>query len=225
MLAVSCKNIQKTYGTGTSSVHALQGVNLDVQTGELLLIMGPSGSGKTTLISIISGILTQDGGECLVFGKNLNHMTNGEKTAYRGKHIGFVFQSFNLVPMLTSSENVAVPLLLNGVPKLEAEKKAAQFLIRLGLQDKINTSPQELSGGQQQRVAIARGCIHDPKLIVCDEPTAYLDHEKGQQVMEILKEMAHKEDRAIIVVTHDPRTMAYGDRIVHMEDGQIVENR
>jgi len=225
MLAVSCRNIEKTYGTGTSSVHALQGVNLDVQTGELLLIMGPSGSGKTTLISIISGILTQDGGECLVFGENLNQMTNGEKTAYRGKHIGFVFQAFNLVPMLTSSENVAVPLLLNGVPKVEAEKKAAQFLIRLGLQDKINTSPQELSGGQQQRVAIARGCIHDPKLIVCDEPTAYLDHEKGQQVMEILKEMAHKEDRAIIVVTHDPRTMDYGDRIVHMEDGQIVENK
>lgn len=223
MLAVSCKNIQKTYGTGTSSVRALQGVDLSVQTGELLLIMGPSGSGKTTLISVISGILTQDGGECLVFGENLNRMSNGEKTAYRGKQIGFVFQAFNLVPMLSSTENVAVPLLLNGVPKTEAEQKAAQFLIRLGLQDKIHTSPQELSGGQQQRVAIARGCIHDPKLIVCDEPTAYLDHEKGQQVMEILRDMAHKEDRAIIVVTHDPRIVSFGDRTVHMEDGKIIE--
>jgi len=138
------------------------------------------------------------------------------------KLIGFVFQSFNLIPTLTSSENVAVPLILNGTPKIEAEKKAAELLCTLGLPDKVDTSPQELSGGQQQRVAIARGCIHHPKLIVCDEPTAYLDHETGKKVMEILKKTALKEDRAIIVVTHDPRIVEFADRIVHMEDGRIV---
>jgi len=222
MLAVSCKNIFKTYGKGSSQVQALRGVNLEVNTGELLLIMGPSGSGKTTLISVIASILTQDSGSCLVFGQNLNAMPNEEKTAYRGKHIGFVFQTFNLVPMLTSAENVAIPLLLNGVPKGEAEKKAAEFLTSLGLQEKTNTSPQELSGGQQQRVAIARGCIHQPNLIVCDEPTAYLDHATGAKVMEILKATALEQDRAIIVVTHDTRIIDFADRVVHMEDGQIV---
>src|SRR5579872_5792673 len=215
--AVICKNIKKSYGTGSSRVEALRGVDLEINTGELLLIMGPSGSGKTTLISVIAGVLTQDQGSCLVFGENLNGMTNDEKTAYRGKNIGFVFQSFNLIPMLTSTENVAVPLLLNGINKPEAEQKAADLLCKLGLSDKVNTSPRDLSGGQQQRVAIARGCIHQPKLIVCDEPTAYLDHETGQKVMEILKETALKENRAVVVVTHDPRIVSFADRIVNME--------
>ncbi len=220
--AVICKNLKKSYGTGTSRVEALRGIDLEVNTGELLLVMGPSGCGKTTLISVIAGVLTQDEGTCLVFGENLNGMQNGEKTAFRGKNIGFVFQSFNLVPMLTSCENVAVPLLLNGVPKVQAEQKAIDLLTKLGMPEKVHISPLELSGGQQQRVAIARGCVHQPKLIVCDEPTAYLDHETGQKVMEILKETALKENRAIIVVTHDPRIVSFADRIVNMEDGRII---
>ncbi len=221
MLAVQCKNVKKTYGSGTSRVEALRGVDLEVKTGELLLIVGPSGSGKTTLISVIAGILHQDEGECLIYGEDLNALSNGEKTAYRGKNIGFVFQAFNLVPMLTSCENAAVPLILNGMMPDEAEKKACSLLTDLGMADKIHTPPLELSGGQQQRVAIARGCIHEPKLIVCDEPTAYLDHETGLKVMELLKKSALKEDRAILVVTHDPRIFSFADRIVKMEDGKL----
>ncbi len=221
MLAVSCKNIKKSYGSDTSRVDALRGVDLEVEQGELLLIVGPSGSGKTTLLSIIAGILQQDEGECFVFGENLNALPNGKKTEFRGKNIGFVFQSFNLIPMLTSKENAAVPLILNGVPLPAAQEKAAQILTRLGIPEKVDISPIELSGGQQQRVAIARGCIHEPKLIVCDEPTAYLDHETGRNVMEILKKEVLKQDRALIVVTHDPRIFDFADRIVKMDDGKI----
>lgn len=222
MLAVSCKNIQKAYVTGTTRVDALRGVDLEVETGELLLIVGPSGCGKTTLLSIIAGILTQDVGECFIFGENLNAMPNGEKTAHRGKNIGFVFQSFNLVPMLSLSENVAIPLILNGASEKEAERKAEEVLTTLGLEEKVRVFPTELSGGQQQRVAIARALIHEPRLLICDEPTAYLDHETGQKVMEVLKKIALNEQRAIIVVTHDPRIFSFADRIVKMDDGRII---
>jgi len=221
MLAVSCKNIKKSYGSDTPRVDELPGIDLEVEQGELLLIVGPSGSGKTTLLSIIAGILQQDEGECFVFGENLCDLQNGKKTEFRGKNIGFVFQSFNLIPMLTSKENAAVPLILNGVPLPAAQEKAAQILTRLGIPEKVDISPIELSGGQQQRVAIARGCIHEPKLIVCDEPTAYLDHETGRNVMEILKKEVLKQDRALIVVTHDPRIFDFADRIVKMDDGKI----
>lgn len=222
MLAVSCKNIKKTYVSGTTRVEALRGIDLEVHMGQLLMLVGPSGSGKTTLISVIAGVLTQDEGECLVFGENLNAMTNGEKTAYRGENIGFVFQMFNLVPMLTSKENIAIPLILNGASAAEAEAKAEELLTQLGMGEKANTSPQELSGGQQQRVAIARSIIHLPKLIVCDEPTAYLDHETGKKAMELLKSTALSENRALIVVTHDPRIFEFADQIVKIEDGRIV---
>lgn len=222
MLAVKCKNIKKTYVTGTTRVEALRGIDLDIEMGKLLMIVGPSGSGKTTLISIIAAILTQDEGECLLFDENVNQMKNGEKTTYRGKNIGFVFQAFNLVPTLTSAENVAVPLVLSGTPWQQAEARAAELLGKLGIAEKAHTPPIELSGGQQQRVAIARSIIHEPKLIVCDEPTAYLDHETGQKVLELLKTTALNENRALIVVTHDARIFPFADKIIKMEDGRIV---
>jgi putative ABC transport system ATP-binding protein len=150
-------------------------------------------------------------------------MDEEEKTQFRKTNIGFVFQSFNLIPMLTATENVAVPLLLNGMENVEAETRAKTLLTELDLFDKLQTSPKELSGGQQQRLAIARGYIHEPRLIVCDEPTAYLDHKTGDMVMEILKKKVLNKDRAIIVVTHDPRIFSYADRILEMEDGQLVE--
>jgi putative ABC transport system ATP-binding protein len=222
MLAVSCKNLKKTYGQGTSRVEALRGIDFDLEMGKLLMIVGPSGSGKTTLISIVAGILTQDEGECLLFNENLNAMTNGEKTAYRGKNIGFVFQAFNLVPMLSCKENIAVPLILGGTTQEVAEQKALILLEELGIGDKADKSPLELSGGQQQRVAIARSMIHSPKLIVCDEPTAYLDHETGQKAMHLLKATALSQDRALIVVTHDPRIFSFADVIIKLEDGKIT---
>lgn len=220
--AVICKNVKKIYGEGTTRVEALRGVNLDVRQGELLILMGPSGSGKTTLISIIAGILTQTEGEILVNNIDLNHLPDQEKTRYRGKHVGFVFQSFNLIPMLTSQENVAIPLILNGTERKEAEKKARQLLIDVGVGEKADISPADLSGGQQQRVAIARAMIHNPDLIVCDEPTSFLDLETGIKVMELLRSIVVERKKTLIVVSHDPRITKFADRIAKLEDGKIL---
>lgn len=221
-IAVSCKNVKKTFGTGTSKVEALRGINLEVKKGELLMLMGPSGSGKTTLISVIAGILTQTEGECLVSGIDLNGLPDREKTHYRGKHIGFVFQAFNLIPMLTCAENVSVPLILNGVDRKTALDKAERLLTDVGIPEKINTAPNELSGGQQQRVAISRAMIHNPDLIVCDEPTSYLDHDTGIKVMELLRSIAGENGKTLIVVTHDVRITKFADRIANLEDGRII---
>lgn len=221
-LAVSCTNIKKAYGEGSSRVEALRGIDLTVSKGELVLLMGPSGSGKTTLISVIAGILTQDEGECLVGGLDLNHMPNGEKTHYRGKHVGFVFQSFNLIPMLTSAENVSIPLLLNGVDRKTALQQANLLLKEVGIPEKADISPHDLSGGQQQRVAIARAMIHNPNLIVCDEPTSFLDHDTGLKIMELLRAIVKEKGKTLIVVTHDVRILSFADRIARLEDGRIV---
>jgi putative ABC transport system ATP-binding protein len=221
-MEVICKNVKKIYGTGTSRVEALRGIDLEVKKGELLMLMGPSGSGKTTLISVIAGILTQTEGECLVSGVNLNRMPDQEKTHYRGTHIGFVFQSFNLIPMLTCAENVSIPLLLIGVERRAALERAKQLLTDVGIPEKIDVSPNDLSGGQQQRVAIARAMIHEPDLIVCDEPTSYLDHDTGMKVMELLRAIAGENGKTLIVVSHDVRITQFADRIVRLEDGKII---
>jgi putative ABC transport system ATP-binding protein len=222
---VVCKNIKKVFGVGSTAVQALRGVDLEVKKGELLMMMGPSGSGKTTLISVIAGILTQTEGECIVSGNDINHMPDQEKTSYRGKHIGFVFQIFNLIPMLTCAENVSVPLILNKCDKKLALEKSKQLLTDVGIADKIDILPTQLSGGQQQRVAIARAMIHQPDLIVCDEPTSFLDHATGMKVMELLRAIVEKMGSTLIVVTHDPRIMEFADRIVHLEDGRIVSHQ
>ncbi|MEP9410933.1 MAG: ABC transporter ATP-binding protein [Candidatus Brocadia sp.] len=221
-IAVRCKGVTKTYGSGSTMVHALSGVDLEIYTGELMMLVGPSGSGKTTLISVIAGVLDHDGGECLVFGHDFKCMKPDEKTRYRGQNIGFVFQTFNLIPTLTAAENVAVPLIINGVKRREAIDRARDILCRVGLSDRTNALPSELSGGQQQRVAIARAMLHNPKLIVCDEPTSSLDHETGYRVMELVREVAVGVERAFIVVTHDARIFEFADRIARMDDGQII---
>ena len=222
-LAVHCTSIIKTYGSGNETVTALNGINLEVHPGELMMLVGPSGCGKTTLISIIAGILDQDEGDCLVFGKNFRRMNQVEKTRYRGHSIGFVFQSYNLIPSLSAAENVAVPLLINGVKRGEAIEKAKETLKNVGLADKIKVLPSDLSGGQQQRVAIARALVHDPKLIVCDEPTSALDHETGHKVMELLGYVALCSGRSLVIVTHDARIFSFADRIARMDDGKIVD--
>ena len=222
-IAVNCRGVTKTYGSGDAKVTALRGIDLDVRCGELMMLVGPSGCGKTTLISVIAGILDRDGGDCSVFGLDFAQLSQGQKTKYRGESIGFVFQAFNLLPTLTSAENVSIPLLINGVARGAALKKAKEMLARVGLGDKTNALPSQLSGGQQQRVAIARALIHDPKLIVCDEPTSALDHETGHKVMELLKDVALKEDRALVIVTHDARIFEFADRIARMDDGRVVK--
>jgi putative ABC transport system ATP-binding protein len=220
-LAVRCRDVAKTYGTGSAKVMALRGVDLDVNTGELLMLVGPSGCGKTTLISCIAGILDQDAGECSVFGHDFKAMSQRDKTRIRGKTIGFVFQAFNLLPTLNAAENVAVPLLINGFTRPKALAKARDLLDRVGLADRFDSLPKQLSGGQQQRVAVARALIHDPRMIVCDEPTSALDHETGHKVMEMLRAVAMGEGRALVIVTHDARIFEFADRIAQMDDGQV----
>jgi len=221
-IAVYCKGVTKTYITGPTGVLALRGVDLDVRMGELLMLVGPSGCGKTTLISVIAGILDHDGGECLVFEQNVRAMGQTQKTRYRGVNIGFVFQAYNLIPTLSTIENVAIPLLILGRTRSEAHSRARQMLSRVGLEDKLNVLPSQLSGGQQQRVAIARALVHSPKLIVCDEPTSALDADTGRLVMQVLRQTALSEDRSLIIVTHDNRIFNFADRIARMDDGRIV---
>ena len=222
-LAVKLTGVTKSYGTGDARVTALRGVDLEVATDELMMLVGPSGCGKTTLISVVAGILDQDGGECLVFGEDLLRMKDRERVRFRGDNIGFVFQSFNLLPTLTAAENTAIPLLLKGVPRREAVGRAMAVLERVGLGGRGGSLPAQLSGGQQQRVAIARSLVHDPRLIVCDEPTSALDHQTGHKVLELFREVAMGDGRSLIIVTHDSRIFSFADRIATMDDGRIVE--
>src|SRR5258708_33659408 len=221
--AVRCRGATKIYGRGDGRVMALRGIDLDVRRGELLMLVGPSGCGKTTLISVIAAILNQDSGNCEVLGQDLKSLDQNERTRFRGVSIGFVFQFFNLLPALNAVENVSVPLLINGVSRKNAETRASEILGQVDLGTRLSALPAQLSGGQQQRVAIARALVHDPKLIVCDEPTSSLDHETGRSVMNILRGIAKSPDRALIVVTHDPRIFEFADRIAHMDDGKIIE--
>lgn len=221
---IVCQNISKHYGEGESRCVALKDVNLSINAGELCLLMGPSGSGKTTLISIIAGILTQDTGTCLVNSVDLKNLPDTQKVHFRGNNIGFVFQAFNLIPMLNNEENIAIPLLIQKKSRIDALEKAKALLIELGMKEKIGYFPSDLSGGQQQRIAIARALVHAPPIIVCDEPTSFLDHNTGMKIMELLKDMAVKKNVTVIVVTHDQRIVQYADKIHHLEDGKITES-
>ena len=221
--AVHCKNISKTYDTGGQKVTALNGIDLDINIGELMMLVGPSGCGKTTLISVVAGILDQDDGLCELFGENLYTMRSKAKLQFRARHIGFVFQAFNLLPALNAAENVSIPLIINGMKRGLAERQAITMLEHVGLGARWQSLPSQLSGGQQQRVAIARALVHNPRLIVCDEPTSALDHETGRTVMELLKAVALHKDRSLVIVTHDARIFDYADRVAEMDDGHIVK--
>lgn len=221
--AIVCRSLTKSYYTGGTVTPALQGIDITINSGELFMLVGPSGCGKTTLISVIAGILNSDSGECRLFGADLQGMNDNERTLYRGRNVGFVFQAYNLIPSLTSAENVAIPLLLRGTTRVEALRKARQILERVGLGAKTEANPNQLSGGQQQRVAIARALVHDPKLIVCDEPTSALDHTTGAEIMELFRHEALNGNRTLVIVTHDSRIFHYADRIARMDDGRIVQ--
>jgi len=222
-VVVQCRGLVKSYGSGDAKVAALRGVDLEVRQGELLMVVGPSGCGKTTLISVIGAILSQDSGECLVLGHDVQRMSRSDRARFRGASIGFVFQLFNLLPALSAVENVAIPLLISGTERLHAERRAREAIDAVGLGSRANSLPSELSGGEQQRIAIARALVHDPRLIVCDEPTSNLDHDTGLAVMDMLRGAGKMHDRALIVVTHDPRIFQFADRIAHMDDGKIID--
>jgi putative ABC transport system ATP-binding protein len=219
--AVHVRNVTKTFGTGEAQVVALKGVDFDARMGELLMIVGPSGCGKTTLLSVIAGTLVFEKGEIDVFDSPLHRLKNREVTEFRKRNVGFIFQQFNLIPTLSILENVSVPLLINGVGRAKAEKKAREVLERMGLGGRENDRPTLLSGGQQQRVAIARALVHDPRLVICDEPTSALDKDTGAKIMELLRDVARHPDRCVIVVTHDNRVFKYADRMTEMEDGRV----
>jgi putative ABC transport system ATP-binding protein len=221
--AVQCHGVTRGYGAGDARVLALRGVDLDVLRGELLMLMGPSGCGKTTLLSIFAGLLDRDSGTCVVLDHDLQRLPPDARARFRGASIGFVFQSFNLLPALTATENVAVPLLINGMPREHALVRARETLAATGLGDRLESLPAQLSGGQQQRIAIARALVHEPQLIICDEPTSNLDHETGRAMMELLGRVGRTAARTLIVVTHDTRILEFADRVARMEDGRIVD--
>ena len=220
--AVACHNIVKSFGGKDNPVMALRGVDLTVHQGEMLMLVGPSGCGKTTLISIIAGIMRPDSGSCSVLGQDVAQLRPAQAIAFRGRHVGFIFQSFNLLPALTIAENVAVPLIINGRDRHTALALARDMLAEVGLGNRAEALPLELSGGQQQRVAIARALVHEPEILVCDEPTSALDHVTGEQIMHLMQKAVHRRGATMIIVTHDNRIFPYADRIAHMDDGRIV---
>ena len=221
--AVSCRRVKKDFGQGENRVLVLRGVDFDVRFGEMTLLVGPSGCGKTTLLSVIAGLLDATDGEISVLGQDMQDLSGTDSVLFRRKNLGFVFQQYNLLPALTAAENAAVPLLAAGMPRKRAVAQASSLLAELGLERRLHALPAQLSGGQQQRVALARALVHEPRLIVCDEPTSALDHETGRAVMDLLTKVAVREDRAVIVVTHDSRVFEFADRIAHMDDGRIVK--
>ena len=218
---VRARGICKGFGEGETRIPVLKGVDLDVASGEVLLLVGPSGSGKTTLLSVIAGILDADEGRLRILNQSIPELPPSAKALFRREHLGFIFQQYNLLPTLTASENAAVPLLIRGVPKQEAIKRAVEVLSELGMGERARARPSKLSGGEQQRVAIARALVGDPELLLCDEPTASLDGETGHRVVEQLHRVGKRPGRAVIIVTHDSRIFEFGDRIVHMDDGSI----
>ncbi|MFZ9937045.1 MAG: ABC transporter ATP-binding protein, partial [Luteolibacter sp.] len=221
-LVVDVRGAEKHFGEGAERIHALKQVNLQAFAGEILMLVGPSGCGKTTLLSAIAGTLRVESGEIDVFGKPLHRMSGGALTRFRAAHIGFIFQQFNLIPALSVAENVGIPLLIQGVPHSQAIRRARATLDAVDLGDRWKERPNKLSGGQQQRVAIARALVHEPPLVICDEPTAALDSHNGEIVLELFRNVARSADRAVIIVTHDNRIFSYADRIARMDDGEII---
>ena len=225
--AVMCRGVAKYFGSGETRVAALRGIDVEVEAGKMTLLVGPSGCGKTTLISIIAGLLDPSEGEVQLLGKSIADLRGERLVEFRGQNIGFVFQQYNLLPALTAAENAAIPLLVAGWSRAKAVARANDVLDSVGLGNRLTSLPSQLSGGQQQRVAIARALVHEPRLLVCDEPTAALDAQSGQTVMELFRRVAVQPGRAVIVVTHDNRVFDFGDSIIHMTDGRVelVEQR
>lgn len=221
-VAIRVQNIVKDFPLGDRAVRVLHGIDVDIRAGELTYLVGESGSGKTTLISIIAGILYPTEGEVCVFGTEIYQLTDTQLVRFRLATIGFVFQQYNLLPALTAAQNAAVPLIAAGMRRHEAVDRARAMMDRLNILDQADKFPRQLSGGQQQRVAIARALVSGPRLVVCDEPTAALDAKSGRRVLDLLREVALSEDRAVIIVTHDNRVFDLADRILTMEDGRIT---
>jgi putative ABC transport system ATP-binding protein len=223
MPIVETEKLTKTYGQGETTVRALDGVNLTVEPGEFVAVMGPSGCGKSTLLHLIGGLDSPSSGRVLLDGRDLASLGDDQVTEFRRRRIGFVFQFYNLLPILGAGENAALPLLLDGVKPALAMDRALEWLRRVGLPGRAGARPHELSGGQQQRVAIARALVAEPALILADEPTGNLDSKASDETAELLRQASVEWKRTVIMVTHDPRIAAYADRIVFLKDGAVVD--
>jgi putative ABC transport system ATP-binding protein len=221
--AIAVKNVSKTYSPGVAAVHALNGVNLTVKSGEVVFLMGPSGSGKTTLLSVMGCILQPTSGSVSIRGREVAGLSERELPAIRLANIGFVFQGFNLFPTLSAGENVELALDLKGIRGRSARGRAMDLLGQVGIREKYDVFPADLSGGQKQRVAIARALAGAPDILLADEPTAALDSHVGRRILELVRSLAHSQGVAVVIVTHDSRMLQFADRLVHIEDGRIVE--
>ena len=223
MPLLDLKEITKEYKLGETVVRALRGLDLSIEEGEIVAIMGPSGSGKSTLMHIIGALDTPSNGTAFLDGQDLERLKEKQLVALRGKKVGFVFQTFNLIQTLTAQQNVELPMIFQGIRRAERAQRAKELLVKVGLADRVRHKPSELSGGERQRVAIARALANDPEIILADEPTGNLDTESGGAILEMLKGLRVDDGKTVIIVTHDPEATAIADRVIHLRDGHVVE--
>ena len=223
MSIIQTSNLTKIYGSGTTAVTALDHVSLSIEPGEFVAIMGPSGCGKSTLLHLIGGLDKASEGSVQIDGHNLNDLDDDKLTEIRRRKMGFIFQFYNLIPVLNAVENASLPVTLDGMKPAEARAKAVEWLTRFGLADRLTNRPDELSGGQQQRVAVARALVAEPALVLADEPTGNLDTKASDEIAALLRQVSKEFGRAVIMVTHDPRIAAYADRIIFLKDGRIAD--
>jgi len=221
---IQVRDLDKTYRRGGEEIHVLQGLNLDVEKGEFIAFMGPSGSGKTTLLNLLGGLDVPTRGSITVAGDEITHMSAGRLTEWRARHVGFIFQMYNLIPVLTAFQNVELPLLLTKLSAAERRKRASIALQLVGLGDRAAHKPAELSGGQQQRVSIARAIVSDPTLLVCDEPTGDLDRQSAEEVLALLRALNRDHGKTVLMVTHDPKAAEYANHTLHLDKGTLVES-
>jgi putative ABC transport system ATP-binding protein len=221
---IEAQQVKKIYRMGQQRVEALNGIDMAVEAGEMVAIMGPSGCGKTTLLNCLSGLDTIDEGTIFIQGDNLRELSDNERTAYRARHMGFIFQDFNLLPVLSAVENVELPMLISRVPGGKARKRALEMLERVGLSDRARHRPAELSGGQRQRVTIARALTNDPAIVWADEPTGNLDSENAQEILDLLCRLNRENGQTFVLVTHALEVGKLANRIITMRDGQIVSS-
>jgi putative ABC transport system ATP-binding protein len=223
MAIVQTVNLTKVYGQGETAIAAVEDINVTIDEGEFVAVMGPSGCGKSTLLHLIGGLDRPTSGRVLLNGDDISQLNDNRLTEVRRQQIGFVFQFFNLIPVLTAVENAALPLTLDGVKPAEGRARATEWLQRMGLGDRLGNRPDQLSGGQQQRVAIARALVAEPRLVLADEPTGNLDSRAADEIAALLRQVADTWGRGVLMVTHDPRIAAYADRIIFLKDGTIVD--
>ncbi len=220
-MILTARGVRKVYRTGTVEVEALRGIDIDIEAGELVMVMGPSGNGKTTMLNCLSGLDDIDAGEVFVDGEDIQRMADAARTEHRAKRMGFIFQSFNLIPVFSAAENVELPVLVTGVRAKEARRRSLEMLERVGLTDRADHRPAELSGGEQQRVAIARALVSEPAIVWADEPTGNLDSQTAEAVLDLLRAV-HAAGQTVVIVTHDHAIGATGQRLVQVRDGRIT---